>query len=83
MTAQKTGVYTFSRSFRSALLVSKLSPSRKTAVSYLPSIQRKYFEMLSSFIPLPLFKWNADTIGRCEIVLFSTYEGEVKSFYEK
>ena len=36
-------------------------------------MQRKYFEALSSFIPLLLFEWDADTIGRREIVLISNY----------
>ena len=37
-------------------------------------MQRKYFEALSSFIPIPLFEWDADTIGRREVVLVSNYE---------
>ena len=36
-------------------------------------MQRKDFEALSSFIPIPLFEWDADTIGRRKIVLVSNY----------
>jgi hypothetical protein len=46
-------------------------------------MQRKYFEALSSFMPIPLFEWDADTIGRREIVLVSNYKEEEKSCYEK
>jgi hypothetical protein len=45
-------------------------------------MQRKYFETLTSSIPISVFEWDAETIGRREIVLISNHKREVNNVYE-